>query len=504
MPALDPQRALAYGPGRFRALFTFTAKDSSKALLGAATLLAELEMPELSQKPLKVLVALRLGLLAQHSCYQKLQAEHLGLYGDQADVLIQIAAETEDDRTYARRLVKRVLGAAVELREEYYGGRHMLNREAFGYKDMAPGPGAVPVSQAVADGGVSWLLYQRCAQDVAAFYENLPAEADQDAVVGHGRNHVGQGDMPTPNSHIAVSRQHSSSLLRRSFSQASYDEDNLLFIAAAAHPKVFEQALAAFKAQDPLGQHVALKDGGLFVVPPSSAWLAPGARLPALGSARPASEEPFYPSRPLVLYDMTPTTQEFFVQVFHHHKDGFDELGALREDIKLITRGFVKLVYGGRLPRSSLLYRLLDRAFVADASALARQKLATPEFKAALALLATKRIAFEGEKLAGQGKSSAGLAALEAKFEQETKAERALVRGFLTPLAKLSLGDDDLSRATIEQLYAEVMLEDAENMSSLDATSLQEINEIAILCEKAATEGRGLNDVAGKYMTLIC
>jgi deferrochelatase/peroxidase EfeB len=524
----SPQRALHHDPGRFRALLTFDPIEDDKGnrelLMAAATLLKELESDDLKDKPLKVLVAVAPELLAAHSAYEKLDAERLDIPPNdraQAKVLVQIAGETEDDRTYARRLVKRHLSPVARKTLELHGGRHTLSREAFGYRDgFVDQRPQIPVSPTMP--GVSWLLFRNCVQDVDGFYAKLD-EAAQDAIIGRKRDPMGADEPPVPNSHIDVSKKLNREgapqgrLLRRSFSYGDYDVEGLAFLAVAAHPKHLADALTGF-AGEKLKDFVALKEGGTFIVPPSADWLAQREKLPdGLRANRPRPEQPFFPSNPLLLYEMTPTSLEFFLKVFHAHKDNFDEDGALRPDLKLLGKALAKLLYGGRIPTGSLLFQLLEHLFVSDTSEKADNGdpmlPADRPLQDTLAKLAHQRETYERQEQAKRdrrdsGTVQAGLAPVSRRtFDSSAAALRdRAVQGYLAHPDALvgATGGGSILGRTLGELVAQIIVEDRENMRARTAVEKAEIDTIIKLCEKAAAEARALNRRAGKYMTFIC
>jgi hypothetical protein len=518
-----PQAALRHGPGRFRSLLTFDAPNVGDAVLRAATLLKELEAPELVDKPLKVLVGLGCRLLDGHRDFGALSAE-LGTRpvfdATQPSILVQIAAETEDERTYALRLVKRVFGADIRLLHEFHAGRHALSREPFGYRDgLAMEDVEVPISPSVA--GVSWLLFQNCKQDVAAFYATLATEREQDEVMGRERDPKPDSTFVAPkSSHLAVARKANtvdgkSRLLRRAFSYGSYGEEGMVFLASAAHPDHLKHALERFMKADALGRHTQLGATGIYVVPPSAAWLSQHATLHALGANRPGPEQPFYPAHPLVLYDMTPSSRDFFVKVFHQHHENFDERGDLRRDIQLLSKGLAKLLYGGRIRSGSVLFQLLERVFVSDTCAKAVAGLeGDAKLQRDLESLAKHREDFErAKRTIEQTRAQRGdtavdqeLNGLERRFDLKVEDLRARVREKIlaNDAVEKVLSEPALAQRSIGELVLECILQDAETMHAQTAAAKDELDHIIELCRLAAKDARELNAAAGKYMTFTC
>jgi hypothetical protein len=521
-----PQQALGFGPGRFRSLLTFDllpGKVADDLRLAAATLLKEVESSDLADKPLKILVAVSLEVLVKHPLYSELSPEFvsLGQYDEQPKALVQVAGETEDDRTYARRLVKRHLGPVAALRGELFGGRHTLSREPFGYRDaFLDEKPAVPTSPVVP--GLSWILFQDCLQDVEKFYRL--DETAQNDVVGRVRDpKVADPGPPIRDSHIDRARtlNHLDGkrprLLRRSFSYGSYEQEGLAFVAAGGRPEHFKEALTNFQ-RDRLKEYVTFRDGGIFVAPPSADWLAPGHTLSIrVGENRPRDEQPFYPENPLMLYEMTPSSLEFFIKVFHKHKDNFDENGALREDLKLLGKGLAKLLYGGRIPQRSLLFQLLEHLFVSDTSIKAEKALQATDrnegYDQTVAKLAAQREQYERNERTKEGLRQSGgkdeqsLAATpRPEFDDSVASLRARVASVLGQPAGLTgvLSDPALAGQSIGDLVTQVIVEDVETMRPLLAKEKYEMDHIIKLCIKAADEARALNAKAGKYMTFIC
>jgi deferrochelatase/peroxidase EfeB len=551
--SVTPQRALSHDPGRFRALFTFDAVDADKGgrelLIAAATLLKELESAELRNKPLNVLVAVAHGLFADHPDGQRLESEFVPLprtnpAETQPALLIQVAAETEDERTYAKRLIRRVLGKSALLRDEYYGGRHALGREAFGYRELPPTPpkgdmaGAVepvvvvPTSAAVP--GVAWLLYQRCVQKLDEFYAQTPIQ--QDSVVGRQRDpRPEQPYDAKANSHAAIQRKLNGDplrpkLLRRSIGYTHYDEEGLLFLASAGSAQDLVDSLNALDG-DRLQKFITLEENGLYVVPPSSEWLCPGQKLIALEQDRPLAEQIFYPRFPLVLYEVTPLTLKFFRRVFHAHKDHFDERGKLREDLKLMTKGLAKMLYGGTIPSDSSLFHFLKDIFVSDSSAAVAGEVEIDEavtelrsketidkradtthqgappavetFRERLESISRRRLAHEINR---RGRRGQDLDGGDRLFDAEVADERQrLQRDLREPgrIERAKRGAPWLARSA-RDLFSDMVVNDAETMSGRGQSDKDDLDTLIALCEAAADEARQINKSVGYYMTFMC
>lgn len=515
------QEALRYGAGRFRELLLFKAASSAapKAVIDkAAQLLKSIEMG-LQGKPLKILVALGPSYL-ESMPRAEFKTEAVGSFpDDRLAVLVQVAAETEDERTYARRLVKRIFGDELRLAFEYCGGSHLLNREPFGFPDSTPtGEPEIPLSEAADAEGATWLLYQRYRQDVDSFFKLAPDE--QVEIMGRPREPILQRKLaaspPAAGSHLQVSRNGAepgrTPLLRRSISYERYDEAGLNFLAIAKHPSKLAEALQRFEQSDRLSKHVEAKEGGLFFVPPSSSWLKADASAPAPGDSAP--ELPFAPRFPLVLYELTPKANEFFHRVFHVNNRNLDEdvtdptnnesKKTLRADIKLLSRGLTKLIFGGRLGQTTRIYRLLDLVLYADVTRVLDPTVASG-WATELQELRQARLDYEfGEAeqaLPAEARTTKPLSDLRGALVSKRDALFARVSD--DPALGRILQDKGLPEE-LAPLLAEVVVSDAETMSALTADTKHEIDAIAKLCEEAGEEARALNDFVGDYMTFPC
>lgn len=477
------QAALRHGPGRFRTALTFKllpTESPAQGLESLALLLKELEAPELADKPLTVLVAVAPPLLRQHPSWPALSSEHVThplIEDEQSDAFVQIAAETEDQRTFALRLVRRVLRPSFELGEQIHGGERLFNTEAFGYRHSSSWetPSQIPTSRAAI--GVSWLLFQPCIQDLDAFFDESLDR--QDAIVGRPRPHASQTE-GTPGSHMAHARAAQGDperLLRRSFAYECYEEAGLAFIASASHSGHLTRALDALK-DDPLSGYMSLRPGGLFVVPPCSEWLAPEAQLePRTGQMRPGAERTFFPEHPLVLYEVTPKSKEFFWSLFHENKDHIDdETGQLRSDLEVVTRLLAKLLFGGRLTPENRFRRLCEIASIWD----------------------TSEPLSEG---AAQQAERLGRALLNAEGPEEVARLSTSLKAILLPRAEIKAGA--LSRITVAELIADLMYDDALYMSGRSEAARQRFAELPALWKVAAAEARAANAAVGEYMTFV-
>lgn len=518
-PPVRGQDALYYGAGRFRELLLFRTNATPATVLDkAAQLLKSIEMG-LSEKPLKILVAVAAGYL-DHLPRRAFKDEVVKAFPDDGlAVLVQVAAETEDERTYAKRFVKRIFGGDLKLAFEYCGGLHLLNREPFGFPDSTPvGDPVIPLSDAGDAEGATWLLYQNYRQDVEGFF-NLPAD-EQVAIMGRPREAVSSDQLKAlafdASSHLKASRNGAepgrTPLLRRSISYERYDEAGLNFLAVAKHPQKLREALERFEKADRLRKHVEPKEGGLFFVPPTANWLKANANAPSPLANAP--ETPFYPRFPLVLYELTPKANEFFHRVFHVNNRNLDEdvtdaatnasKKTLRSDIKLLSRGLTKLIYGGRLAPSTQIYRLLDLTLYADVSRELEESAKSlwgselGELRQAVADV--KKGELE-RALPEESRTSKPLSDLLGAVDLKRKA--LLDRVSEDPALGSILSRRGLPE-TLAPLLAEVVVSDAETMGELTADTKTEIDEIAKLCEEAGEEARALNEFVGEYMTFPC
>lgn len=515
------QEALKHGPGRFCELYIFEParpRCPERSLVKAAQLLKSVEL-NLAGKPLQVLLALAPGyleLMGKRAVAQQAEAWPGSLSSFQ--VLVQIAAESEDERTYARRLVRRIFGQQLRLKYQSAGGRHLASKGPLGYPELPSELDSVPVSSVADAAGGAWLLFQQCVQDVDAFYRLTPEQ--QDEVMGRPkvptrREELAQRSLP-PRSHVAVSRNGEEAgkgpLLRRSFVYENYEEAGLNFLAVGAEPRLLRQALERFTERDALSQYVELRQGGLFFAPSSAEWLRAGIKAPVAPGSTP--EAPFFPAHPVVLYEVTPSAKAFFVELFHANEDQLEdvETGRLRDDVLLLTRGLTKLIYGSRLAPQTALYRLLSELLHADLSlelfaehgesrtqlartwSALRQELA--ECHAAhVEAVRLRRTASDESRVTIEG----DVPVEAARSQLEQSRERA--RRFLSTnrLAERWLVKRGLDTGWVEAVI-EMLIADAEATSGrANAETYQRIEE---LCERAMAEARALNEAFQEYMTI--
>jgi len=314
-----------------------------------------------------------------------------------------------------------------------------------------------------------------------------------------------------------------SKLLRRSISYESFDEDGLLFLASAGTATALQDALKGFQ-DERLQQFVEQHEGGIYVVPPSSSWLLESKEVEAFGARRPPIEEIFYPKFPLVLYEVTPKTLKFFKRVFHAHKDHFDDRGELRADLKLLTKGLAKLLYGAAIPSNSPLFDFLEHAFAPDSSArVVREIESNPRQKAANQMVpgsfvkdleglskarlkhdVARQAAFRHGKAKKEGADE--VTKLDKSFDEEVREQRTRLRNQLAqaPLVKKAYGAPEWLDKSGVELLGEMIVNDAETMSGRLPAEKDELETLVDLCEEAAAEARAINDFVGYYMTFVC
>ncbi len=343
----DVQNALKHGPRRYRELLTFTGKPEIAREV-AANLLEHLEQEEYSAV-LNVLVALPLAALpAQQREQFAREADSAAALDAGLALVVQIAAENADDVTFARRLVQFVVHDKLEIKDELRGDRRLLSRENFGFRDGVEWNEArrSEAKAAVAGASAPWLLYQRCDQDVTGF----PGDSKtRDAI---------------KETHAASMKRLEGSLLRRSFSFESWRNAGLAFLAVARSARELLAAHQAFAERDALRAHVTLDNAsrGLFVVPPTSAWLRAGAAAPERKTL-PQWVLDFRKKHAYEQYEVTPSTMEFMREAFAKNSKNLRDGDKLRSDIDLIGQGLAKMLLGHKLPKGSLSEQLLELMF---------------------------------------------------------------------------------------------------------------------------------------------
>ncbi len=377
------QDALTHGPGRYCAVAFYDLPDSSPGARRALweALAALMENAGKDAPPNRyILVGASASALEGHPVYRNVAAgvdafrERIAAFPrliiHQHDVMVQVAAEAEEDRVNGLRLAHDYLAGLAELACETFGGRLSNDREAFGYVDgvvakpmransRSKAPATAVDSSAGArellgtkpDGG-AWVLHQRFQQDVTAF-SHLESDRKND-VFGIKPN----GDKipePPPNAHVTLARKLKPAMTRRGFPYRRDGIEGLAFVAAAADPTVFGDTLAQmFSHKDRLLPFVrAIEDTGLYFAPAAATPLSvakPAQRLPALAVT---SDDPVVGrTAPLVLYSVAATIATYVDTI---KENGFiDDLHVLGEaKIARRVQPLVELLHqvlsGGRI-----------------------------------------------------------------------------------------------------------------------------------------------------------
>jgi hypothetical protein len=307
------QTALFAGPGRYPALALYRPRGTrpEQVRARAAALLAEVEQLGLSTEHILVAVSPRalVGHPNQPQTPDIRPADPGNGFEFEFDaareiaVLVQVSAETPEDRVHALRLVRSVLeeGRKLRLVEELLGDVRTHYREPFGYPDGRKAGYDDDVTNAalIAGGplaGGSWVFYQRLVHDFEKFFGESATE--RDAIVGIDTAGNTAGSPPSQagtQGHVILSRRVNRDaatgrplIMRRSFPyRAANGDEGLVFIGATSLPvrfKVILQAMlggASADAHDAILQYVDAVKGGLFFVPPDAAWLLAGQQAPA-------------------------------------------------------------------------------------------------------------------------------------------------------------------------------------------------------------------------------
>lgn len=357
-----------------------------------------------------------------------------------------------------------------------------MNKEPFGYSE-AFWEDAIEPPESPNVPGVSWLLYQRCTQNLSRFFSASDEKRDQ--ILGRTPD-ASPDSPPSAGSHVDHARRAThengrSLLQRRSFGYETYSDAGVVFLASAAQPETLKRALQSMD-HDPLKTFIRLETGGIYVVPPSARWLAPSGELEKLdGDRRPPAERAFYPKSPLLLYEMTPKAREFFYRVFHANNTNFDDdAGSLREDLQVTAKGLAKMLYGARLSPTNTFFRLLVRAFTWNNAEPFLNEAVNREIEA---LRRDKANGVTGAALSER---------------------RAKIRKALTSTAQLERAAGDLAALSALDLFADLICDDAEFLAGSDPAKQADYDTLIELCIEAAREARAVNTKAGGYMTLVC
>ncbi len=296
------QKALLSGPGRFSSIVCYQRRDGvSDALLktAAAELIQTVALAGLPQN-LDVLVALRPDIVDKANGVGPTLLTSRGLPDQAADLVVQVAAQTEIDRLIGLRLAAFYLSNVATGTREISGSRLLNGQESFGFKDGAsPSPARVVDAIAPALGETigrealqsygqgTWLLFQRYRQKVTEFFSlsdteraNVmgrppasvkdPTKRGEAAVAGLGGG--------TTNSHwntMTSSGRNPPAMLRRGFPCRIDGEEGLAFVAVAEDPAVIGDSLDRFNTTDAMKTYVQIREGGVFFCPPDARSLDP-------------------------------------------------------------------------------------------------------------------------------------------------------------------------------------------------------------------------------------
>lgn len=275
------QRALLHGSGLLSGLSVYRARPntSRRDLLEAcARLLHEFE----AEAPDRcfALVALSPRLAGERVSPVLPRTGPGGVFpSTQGDVFLQVAGLEREPFLRPFRRTEAVLRGLVSLDEELYGGRIADGREPFGFPDLP----ALPTTEQIREqavlpsgplAGCSWLLYLRFRQDLERF--GLLRPAAQERVMGLTRAGERLPDAP-PDSHLAVTS--GQTFIRRGFPYRAHGEEGLAFLAAARDAGYLGESLDALlgngsRPPDAVLRYAAAVGGGLYLVPPSSGWVA--------------------------------------------------------------------------------------------------------------------------------------------------------------------------------------------------------------------------------------
>jgi hypothetical protein len=334
------QDALLHSPGRFCAVALYDLQDLSlgarRALWAAVARLMDMA-PKGAPPNRNILVGLSAGALEGHAAYPNLHDQESAFRAQvspfpplrisQHHVIVQVAAESEEDRVNGLRLAHDCLAGLATLAEETTGGRLSNDREPFGYVDgvsteMLASPTLGPKLETLHPANAerakrllarkgsagNWLLHQRFEQDVSKF-SDLGDPKHKNAVFGIKPNGSVISN-PHPNAHVTLTAGLDPPMVRRGFPYRRDGVEGLVFVAAANEPEVFGRTLEAmFRAKDRLLAFVrAIDDTGVYFAPSSTETLI-GAHQPALGAE--ATTPVVGRIAPLVLYSVAQSISDY-------------------------------------------------------------------------------------------------------------------------------------------------------------------------------------------------
>jgi Dyp-type peroxidase family len=283
---MEPQQALRHSPGLYSALSVWRlVGESARSQVAEVAGALYQELGRVAG--VHALVALEAGLVREAPpapAVLPLEGPAARLPSTQAQLLVQLAAESREALLLAQRRLAPLCAGVLTLQEELLGGRIGPGREPFGFLDAVRVPtsqqvqGQALVPEGPLKGG-SWVLYLRFLQDLERF-GRLRLQAQEQVL---GRTKEGTRLEPPPDTaHILRARAGCGApFVRRSFPYRQYGEEGLAFLAAAARPEDYVYTLRAMLGlqgpQDALLRYATAVGGGLYLAPPES-WLR--ARFP--------------------------------------------------------------------------------------------------------------------------------------------------------------------------------------------------------------------------------
>lgn len=278
---MQPQQALFHSPGLYSALSLWRlagASVRSQVAQVAGAVYQELGRME----GVRALVALECGLVPEAPAAPAvlpLEGPAARLPSTQAQLLVQLAAESREALLLAQRRLTPLSAGVLTLQEELLGGRIGVGREPFGFVDGVRVPtsqqvqGQALVPEGPLQGG-AWVLYLRFLQDLERFGRLRPQAQEQ--VLGRTKEGA-RLEQPPETAHILRARAGCGApFVRRSFPYRQYGEEGLAFLAAAARPEDYTYTLRAMLGlegpQDALLRYATAVGGGLYLAPPEP-WL---------------------------------------------------------------------------------------------------------------------------------------------------------------------------------------------------------------------------------------
>ena len=276
---MKAQHALYRSPGVYSGLFVKRAQRpvSADAVCASAARLFEAFAAD---RTASVLVALQPELLQLEAppLLPRQSATHR-FPSTQAQLLVQVAADTREALLGAHRRVDAITRELFWLDEELLAGRIGDGREPFGFRDgiHPPTPSEVESDGVVASGplaGSAWILYLRFEQRLERFA--LLGEHAREQVMGIRTDGTHLAE-PARNSHVGIARRYHG-FVRRGFPCRANGVEGLAFVGVSAKPEHFRRALDAMlgtdeEPPDALLRYATAVSGGLYLAPPDAAWL---------------------------------------------------------------------------------------------------------------------------------------------------------------------------------------------------------------------------------------